>query len=660
MHAVYSLLFAHPPPRENNVATATALTDPEKRDPSVMHLKWVLIYSHTVRRWRLACVTDASLLAPNSPAIVTVRWWRLDQKWAKSQMLDISTSLILAATVYPEGAVDVLVRQLACKGRERDYAPTGKGRKRTRESDGEEGEEGRVIAHQRASLTTADGRRRRRRRRMPDGSLAFRDDLSDEAGRGGPALGRGRGKGRGRGRWRAAQTMLMDGVDDGAVPPGVLLAASGVGGVGGLHWTDDDGSDHRYGRPDPAQRGRGRGRGRGSRGGRGAYGRRPAKPGYAYEDDESPEEPPASGSMSDTYVSAQSLQAAKCAAGAACRAVDIAMCGENTNVFVCTRPPGHHAGRYGCTGGCLSTGFCLLNNAAIAAVYGRVRWGLERVAVVDIDVHFGNGTAELLRGDPSAFFASVHMIYGEGNDGSTGEGEGDSGDEGRMGFYPALLGVTEVTDNYVSVGVYPPEGPGRLLGRSVSSASGGGGVGGVGGGVGGVGGVGGGGGGGGEEVDVTGMEVEGETAPTATATATATTTTTTTTTATATTRTSIGNSRKTGPGAGSFFGTAGFRRALSDVIIPQLEKFSPELLIISAGFDGYHSDPIGGELQLSAADYVWCTERLVEAMDRVARAGGGRGRVVSLLEGGYDTKPQTLGLAKCVDSHVRALRNGGL
>ena len=101
-----------------------------------------------------------------------------------------------------------------------------------------------------------------------------------------------------------------------------------------------------------------------------------------------------------------------CAAGASCRAVDIAMCGENTNVFVCTRPPGHHAGRYGCTGGCMSTGFCLLNNAAIAMVYARVRWGLERIAVVDIDVHFGNGTAELLKDDPRAFFASVHMIYG--------------------------------------------------------------------------------------------------------------------------------------------------------------------------------------------------------------------------------------------------------
>jgi acetoin utilization deacetylase AcuC-like enzyme len=338
--------------------------------------------------------------------------------------------------------------------------------------------------------------------------------------------------------------------------------------------------------------------------------------------------------MSDTYVSAQSLQAAKCAAGAACRAVDIALCGDNTNVFVCTRPPGHHAGRYGCTGGCLSTGFCLLNNAAIAAVYGRVRWGLERVAVVDIDVHFGNGTAELLRGDPRAFFASVHMIYGEGNDGSD---EAEAGKAGA-GFYPALLGVTEVTDNYVSVGVYPPsdEGPGRLPGRSASSAS--------------IGSThsahsahstqsankpd--------EEMDVEEVGVASATRATAAAAAAA------------------ASSGSAGAGgAGSFVGMEGFRRALSEVIIPQMERFNPQLLIISAGFDGYHSDPIGGELQLTTEDYAWCTQQLMEAMDRVA-GGSGRGRVVRLLEGGYDTKPQTLGLAKCVDSHVRALRTGGL
>jgi len=119
--------------------------------------------------------------------------------------------------------------------------------------------------------------------------------------------------------------------------------------------------------------------------------------------------------MSDTYIGSQSLRAALATAGTACLAVDTVMVGSRTNAFVCSRPPGHHAGRFGCTKGCLSTGFCLLNNAAIASVYARVRWGLDRVAVVDIDVHFGNGTAELLRGDDRAFFASVHMVYGKNN-----------------------------------------------------------------------------------------------------------------------------------------------------------------------------------------------------------------------------------------------------
>lgn len=169
-----------------------------------------------------------------------------------------------------------------------------------------------------------------------------------------------------------------------------------------------------------------------------------------------------SSAITDTYISTNSVKAALCAAGTACRAVDIAMCNKNTNVFACTRPPGHHAGRYGCTAGCLSTGFCLLNNAAIAMVYSRVRWGLERVAVVDIDVHFGNGTAEILKGDPGAFFASVHMIYGDDNDGNNPVVAIESSDQatrstGLGGFYPSLLGKTEITDNYVSVGVFPSD-----------------------------------------------------------------------------------------------------------------------------------------------------------------------------------------------------------
>jgi len=244
-------------------------------------------------------------------------------------------------------------------------------------------------------------------------------------------------------RFRDDHSMIfMDGENGGSVPPLVRAAAAGIGGVSALR----DGE---------------------------------------YEEKTGTGNLSISGSgMSDTYLSSNSLKAALCASGSACRAVDIAICNENTNVFVCSRPPGHHAGRYGCTGGCLSTGFCLLNNAAIAAIYGRVRWGLERVAVVDIDVHFGNGTAELLRNDPNALFASGHMIYGEDNDGlkaendkkieqldSEGKPRNNKPRASSSGFYPARMGLTEVTDTYVSVGVYPTaESSSRSRGRGEGGA----------------------------------------------------------------------------------------------------------------------------------------------------------------------------------------------
>ncbi len=167
--------------------------------------------------------------------------------------------------------------------------------------------------------------------------------------------------------------------------------------------------------------------------------------------------------MSDTYISATSVDAAMSSAGIACRAVDIVMQGQNTNAFAVIRPPGHHAGRHGCTKGCLSTGFCLLNNAVLALTYARVAYGLRKVAVVDIDVHYGNGTAELLRDDEDAFFASVHMIHGEHNDGQDSNPVSHNhGVEGEVqGFYPPLPGTLEVENpHFVSVGVQPEPGYG--------------------------------------------------------------------------------------------------------------------------------------------------------------------------------------------------------
>jgi acetoin utilization deacetylase AcuC-like enzyme len=478
-------------------------------------------------------------------------------------------------------------------------------------------------------------------------------------------------------------------------------------------------------------------------------------PGGVGLDDDAGRLPP-DAAITDTYISRNTLQAALCTAGTACRAVDIAMCGNNTNVFACTRPPGHHAGRYGTTAGCTSTGFCLLNNAAIALVYARVRWGLERVAVVDIDVHFGNGTAELLRGDPNAFFASVHMIYGDKNVGlpvssesieGLGQQQDPIGDTAPQdildqkpadirtsGFYPSHLGATEVTDNYVSVGVFPPpqavtdkkkhtrNGARNSIARKVtmseedeeafddfadtaskaSSAA---------------------------DVDVDGdddvnasekavdmlnvadstdddvltpeedagldtdkdadaaarMEVE---TPTEKPFAGVENMTESDTMMNDEAGADSDDTRVNSPGkpleescAGSdgaqepqtqtqsqsqgqcatelkalskLHGAEAYRYALSDIIVPQLEKFKPQLLIISAGFDGYVSDPLGGELHLSLDDYAWSTKELMGVMDRVS--GQGKAKVVSLLEGGYDVAACTQGLAKCVVEHVKALK----
>eukprot|EP01033_Poteriospumella_lacustris_P002284 gene2284-1667_t len=346
--------------------------------------------------------------------------------------------------------------------------------------------------------------------------------------------------------------------------------------------------------------------------------------------------------MTDTYVSATTMKAALASAGMACKAVDIVLRHANANAFACIRPPGHHAGRHGCTPGCLSTGFCILNNAAIAMVYARVQHGLQRVAVVDFDVHFGNGTADILKGDPNAFFASVHMVYGPKNDGvpaataaaavvSTTE-TATAADSPTllkkktmkplpapqpgtaMGFYPAQLGQTEVHDNFICVGVQP-ENVSRLLTQRAQQWH--------------------------TVHTQRKLDKEREALQQIVA-----------------TEEDIDDQDSDD----LFIGSKGFLDALRYVIIPRLEAFAPELLILSAGFDGYKTDPIGGALHLTLEDYTQCTTMLMDAMKRVAQRTedpARASRVVSLLEGGYDTSPSTLGLAKCVERHVSTLRLKG-
>ena len=230
----------------------------------------------------------------------------------------------------------------------------------------------------------------------------------------------------------------------------------------------------------------------------------------------------------DTYLSPLSGQAALYSVGAACAAVDEVATGRARNVFVATRPPGHHAERE------RAMGFCLFSNAAIAALHAREAHGFKRVAVVDFDVHHGNGTQDVLWDRPGTFYASTHQADAFPYTGSSDE-------------------------------VGPPGG---AVVVNVPLPAG------------------------------------------------------------------------TGPEA--------FRAAYCDVILPRLRDFGPDFLILSAGFDAHAADPMA-HFRLQVSDFSWLTRQLLD----IAREMSGR-RVVSLLEGGYDTRA----LAASVAAHVRALMEG--
>ena len=225
----------------------------------------------------------------------------------------------------------------------------------------------------------------------------------------------------------------------------------------------------------------------------------------------------------DTSVSPGSREAALRAAGAACAAVDAVFSGEAGNAFCAVRPPGHHAEPT------RPMGFCVFNNVAIGAEHARKTHGLQRAAVVDFDVHHGNGTQAMFFDDPDLFYASTHQAP----------------------LYPG-----------------------------------------------------------------TGAEYE---------------------------RGVAGNivNRPLPAGAGS----AEFRAAMEKHILPSLRAFGPDFVFISAGFDGHADDPLAG-LRLREDDYAWITEELLQlAADTCG------GRLVSMLEGGYDLDA----LGRSVGAHVRAL-----
>ncbi|MDP3604631.1 MAG: histone deacetylase family protein [Polaromonas sp.] len=225
----------------------------------------------------------------------------------------------------------------------------------------------------------------------------------------------------------------------------------------------------------------------------------------------------------DTILSPGSLEAVMRCVGAACAGVDDVVSGEAINVFCATRPCGHHAEAD------QAMGFCVFNQAAIAAIHAREKHGIQRVAVVDFDVHHGNGTQNSFYDDPDLFYGSCHQSE----------------------FYPGTGArhETGVAGNIFNVPF--PRGT----------------------------------------------------------------------------------------------GSAAFRAAMTNQLLPALRKFAPGLLIISAGFDAHHLDPLGG-LQFTDDDYHWITRELLKVADESAG-----GRVVSVLEGGYSLE----GLASGTAAHVRAL-----
>ena len=222
----------------------------------------------------------------------------------------------------------------------------------------------------------------------------------------------------------------------------------------------------------------------------------------------------------DTAMNPGTLQAALRAAGSGVLATDLVMRKEAPSAFCSVRPPGHHAER------AKSMGFCFFNNIAVAARHGIEAWGLQRVAIVDFDVHHGNGTEDIFSNDERILMVGAF----------------------QHPFYP-YCGTESPASNMCNVPL-----PARTRGDR-------------------------------------------------------------------------------------------FREVVSEVWLPRLREFAPEMIYISAGFDAHYEDDMAS-LGLLESDYAWVTEQLVGVAKESAQ-----GRIVSMLEGGYALSA----LARSVAAHIKAL-----
>jgi acetoin utilization deacetylase AcuC-like enzyme len=224
----------------------------------------------------------------------------------------------------------------------------------------------------------------------------------------------------------------------------------------------------------------------------------------------------------DTWVSPDSFTVALHAVGAACLAIDDVVAGRAANAFSACRPPGHHARP------AYAMGFCIFNSIAIAARYAQKTHGAARVAIVDWDVHHGNGTQEIFWSDPSVLYCSTH----------------------QMPLYPGTGHPSETgAGNIVNCRLAPNDG----------------------------------------------SEV--------------------------------------------------FRAAFNARILPAIAAFGPDLILISCGFDAHQRDPLAS-INLTEDDFRWATRVVMDAADRHCK-----GRIVSLLEGGYDLQA----LGDSTTAHVAEL-----